>query len=267
MTMKYRSILTSLCISISLIGATAAHADALSDIKQRGTLRIAVPQDFAPFGSVGGDMSLHGLDIDTAGLIAKAMHVKLELVPVSSANRIAYLQTHKADLVISTLGKNAEREKVIDFSQAYSPFANSVFGWKEIKVTGPEDLAGKTVGVARSTFEDLQLTQTLPPSATIKRYDDNNGMIAAYMSGQVQVVGTGDFVANAIAEKHPPHPPVLKYVIHESGCYVGLNKGEPALLSAVNDALTAAKKDGSLNKIVEKWLHTPLPQTMATTFQ
>ena len=27
MTMKYRSILTSLCISISLIGATAAHAD------------------------------------------------------------------------------------------------------------------------------------------------------------------------------------------------------------------------------------------------
>ena len=47
---------------------------------------------------------------------------------MTSANRIPYLQTHKADLVISTLGKNAEREKVIDFSRAYSPFFQAVFG-------------------------------------------------------------------------------------------------------------------------------------------
>ena len=49
------------------------------------------------------------------------MGVKVELVPVTSANRIAYLQTKKADLVISTLGKNPEREKVIDFTAAIRP--------------------------------------------------------------------------------------------------------------------------------------------------
>jgi polar amino acid transport system substrate-binding protein len=53
--------------------------------------------------------------------------VKVELVPVTSANRIPYLQTKKADLVISTLGKNPEREKVIDFTAAYSPFFQAVF--------------------------------------------------------------------------------------------------------------------------------------------
>jgi len=58
----------------------------------------------------------------------------LELVPVTSANRIAYLQTRKADLVISTLGKNPEREKVIDFSAAYSPFFQAVFGPKSVAV-------------------------------------------------------------------------------------------------------------------------------------
>ncbi|MDM7292682.1 transporter substrate-binding domain-containing protein, partial [Klebsiella pneumoniae] len=42
---------------------------------------------------------------------------KLQLVPVTSANRVPYLQTDKVDLVISSLGKNAEREKVIDFSR------------------------------------------------------------------------------------------------------------------------------------------------------
>jgi len=244
-----------------------ARADALADIQKSGVVRIGVPQDFAPFGSVNTELQLQGLDIDVARLIAQKMGVKLQLVPVASANRIAYLQTHKADLVISTLGRNAEREKVIDFSQPYAPYNNSVFGVESVKVSGPADLAGKTVGVARGTFQDLQLTDTAPKSATIKRYEDNNAMISAYVSGQVQLVGTGDFVAYALAEKAPNNKPVLKYIIQESACNVGLNKGEPALLAKVNEALTAAKKNGELNGIVQKWLSVPLPAKLAGSYQ
>ncbi len=45
-----------------------------------------------------------GYDIDTAKLMAHSLGVKLELVPVTSANRVPYLQTDKVDLVISSLG-------------------------------------------------------------------------------------------------------------------------------------------------------------------
>ncbi|MCY0387809.1 transporter substrate-binding domain-containing protein [Robbsia sp. Bb-Pol-6] len=265
--MKYRTALLSSVLAGLTLTSAAAHADSLSEIQSRGMIRIAVPQDFPPFGSVDTDMSVKGLDIDVATLIAKSIGVKLDLVPVTSANRIAYLQTHKVDLAISTLGKNAEREKVIAFSQAYSPFNNAVYGAASLKVTGPADLAGQTIGVARSTFEDLQLTATAPATAVIKRYDDNNGMISAYLAGQVQLVGTGDFVANAIAARNPPNKPVEKYVLHESACYVGLNKNEAPLLAKVNTALTAAKKDGALNAIVQKWLHVPMSRTMATTYE
>ena len=48
--------------------------------------------------------------------------MKLELVPVNSANRLPYLQTRKAEMVVSWLGKNADREKAIDFTMAYAPF-------------------------------------------------------------------------------------------------------------------------------------------------
>ncbi|KAF1048002.1 MAG: hypothetical protein GAK35_00422 [Herbaspirillum frisingense] len=123
------------------------------------------------------------------------------------------------------------------------------------------------MGVARGTFQDIQLTDTAPKSTTIKRYEDNNAMISAYVSGQVQLVGTGDFVAYALGEKAPDNKPVLKYIINESSCSVGLNKGEPALLAKVNDVITAAKKSGEINAIVKKWLNVPLPQKMATTFQ
>ncbi|MEO6917713.1 MAG: transporter substrate-binding domain-containing protein [Collimonas sp.] len=265
--MRLAKLLLLLFLNIFVVGAQNARADGLSDVQKRGILRVAVPQDFAPFGSVTPDLKLQGLDIDVAALLAKNMGLKLELVPVSSANRIAYLQTHKADLVISTLGKNAEREKVIAFSQPYSPYNNSVFGPAGIKVSGPADLAGKTIGVARGTFQDSQLTDTAPASATIKRYEDNNGMISAYLSGQVQLVGTGDFVAVALAEKVAGNKPQMKYVIQESACYVGLLKEEPALMASVNAALTQAKKNNELNGIVQKWLSVPLPGKLAKQFE
>ncbi|TCT00489.1 extracellular solute-binding protein (family 3) [Aquabacter spiritensis] len=114
------------CAAVAVAGAlfvSAAAADALADIEKAKVIRIAVPQDFAPFGSVGPDLQPRGYDIDMANYIGKQLGVKVQLVPVTSANRIAYLQTHKVDLVISSLGKNPEREKVIDFSIPYEPVA------------------------------------------------------------------------------------------------------------------------------------------------
>lgn len=259
---KRSKLLLALSAAALSFAAVSAHADALTDIQKRGSVRIAVPQDFAPFGSANADFKLQGLDIDVATLIAKAMGVKLELVPVTSANRIPYLQSNKADLVISTLGKNAEREKVIAFSQPYAPYNNSVFGPASIKVSNAAEMAGHTVGVARGAFQDLQLTATVPPSTTIKRYEDNNGMIAAYVSGQVELVGTGDFVAVALAEKMPKNKPVLKYIIQESSCSVGMNRNEPALLAKVNAVLTAAKKSKELQGITTKWLNVEMPEKM-----
>ena len=265
--MKFPKLLFSLMSGVLMLSASGAHADALADIQKRGVLRVAVLQDSAPYGSVTSDLKLQGLDIDVATLVAKKIGVKVEMIPVTSANRIAYLQTHKADIAIATLGKNAEREKVISFSQPYAPYNNAVFGPASLKVTGAADLAGKTIGVARGTFEDLQLTETAPPTATIKRYDDNNGMISAYVSGQVQLIGTGDFVALALAEKTPGNKPVRKYVIQESASVVGLNKDEPALLAKVNAALSAAKKNNELNAIVQKWLNVPLSDKIANQLQ
>ena len=256
---RYVRILSALFAVAVLVSVPRARADELASIMAAKVIKVAVPQDFAPFGSVGLDMKPQGYDIDMAELIAKALGVRAELIPVTTANRIAYLQTHKADIVISSLGKTPEREKVIDFSIAYAPFYSGVFGTKDIKVDKPADLAGKTVGATRGAIEEQALTDLAPPGTTIKRFEDNNATIAAFVSGQVDLVATGNTAAAVIAERNPQRAPALKFVIKDSPCYVGFNKDEPALKAKLDDIIAKAKAEGELEKLSQKWLKAPLP--------
>jgi len=242
------------------LGLGAAHADVLDSVGKAGVLKVAVPQDFPPFGSVGPDLKPRGYDIDMAELIARQLGVKVELIPVTSTNRIPYLTTGKADLVISSLGKNPDRAKVIDFSDAYAPFFNGVFGPKDMPISKVEDLSGKVVGVTRGSVEDLELTKIAPKDVTIKRFEDNNGTISAYLTGQVQLVATGNVVAAAVNDLTDLRELSAKFLIKNSPCYVGVNKGESALLTKVNEIIAGAKADGSLEAISQKWLQQPLPE-------
>lgn len=248
-----------LLASIGSATLPAARADTLDNILAAKVIKVAVPQDFAPFGSVGTDLQPRGYDIDMANFIGAELGVKVELIPVTSANRIPYLQTHKADLVISSLGKNAEREKVIDFSAAYAPFFSGVYGLKDIAVASVGDLAGKAVGATRGAIEEQELSSTAPATTTIKRYEDNNATISAFLSGQVDLVATGNTVAAEIAGRNPARLPVLKFIIKDSPCYVGLNKDEPKLLARINEIIAKAKSGGTLAKFSESWLKAPLP--------
>jgi len=257
-----RAALVFAALAAMWCGAPLGARAELADIISRGTLRVAVPQDFPPFGSVGLDMAPQGYDIDVANLIGEKLGVKVELVPVTSANRIPYLQTNKVDLVVSSLGKNPDREKVIDFSVSYAPFYNGVFAPASVAVTKAEELSGKSVGVTRGSVEDLELTKIAPQDATVKRYEDNNGTISAFLSGQVNVVATGNVVAAAIIARNPPKKPELKFLIKNSPCYIGFNKEQPALKAKLDEILTAAKADGTMNAIAQKWLKTDLPKDL-----
>ncbi len=218
-----------------------------------------MPQDFPPFGSVGTDLKPRGYDIDMANLIGEKLGVKVELIPVTSTNRVPYLTTGKADLVISSLGKNPEREAVIDFTDAYAPFFNGVFGPTDVPLADVEQLAGKTVAVTRGSVEDLELSKIAPKNATLKRFEDNNSTISAYLSGQVEFIATGNVVAAGVNDLTKVRPLETKFLIKNSPCYIGLAKGEAALQAQVNQIIAQARQDGSLNAIAERWLNAPLP--------
>lgn len=247
--------LTAACV---LLATGAAQAQtALEDILKAKEIKIAIPTDFPPYGSVGTDLKPQGLDIDIAHYIAGKLGVKVELLPVSTANRIPYLQTRKADLVISTLGKNPEREKVIDFTAAYSPFFIAVFGPKTLAVKSPADMAGKSIAVTRGSVDDAELTKVAPPTTELRRFEDNNSTVSSFVAGQTQLVATSAQVAGAMMSKNPQMGTEYKFVLKDSPNFIGVAKGEDKLRLKINEIIAEAKKSGDLDKIAMKWLGRP----------
>ncbi len=257
MTPSKRLFSISLAAAALLATFAAQAQTALDDIMKAKKITIAIPTDFPPYGFVGTDLKPQGLDIDMANYIAAKMGVAIELAPVTSANRIAYLSTRKADLVISTLGKNPEREKVIDFTAAYSPFFQAVFAPRTLSIKSFADLAGKSIGVTRGAIEDQELTRLAPSGTDIKRFEDNNATVSSFVAGQVQLIATGASVAGNMMGKNPQLGTEYKLLLKDSPNFIGVGKGEDKLRLKVNEIIATAKTSGDLDKMAVKWLGRP----------
>lgn len=235
-------------------GAYAQEDKSLENILAKKSIALGIPTDYPPYGFMGPDFKPTGVDVATAQLIADKLGVKAEFVPVSTPNRIPYLQSRKIDLIVSALGKNAEREKVIDFTTSYAPFFQAVFGPRDVAIKDFDDLAGKTLAVTRGTIQDDALQELAPKTLKIQRFEDDNSTMAAFMTQQTQFVAVGAAVAAAALQKNPKVQAEYKLLIKDSPNYVGVRKGETALLNKVNNILRTAKQDGTLNSYSQKWL-------------
>ncbi|MEI6720742.1 MAG: transporter substrate-binding domain-containing protein, partial [Betaproteobacteria bacterium] len=153
--------------------------------------------------------------------------------------------------------KNAEREKVIDFTAAYSPFFIAVFAPKGTVVKTPADLAGKTIAVTRGSVDDTELSKVAPAGADIKRFEDNNATVSSYLAGQVQLIATSAQVASTVMTKKPDQGTEYKFGLKDSPNFIGVAKGEEKLRAKVNEIIAGAKKSGDLDKMSVKWLGRP----------
>jgi polar amino acid transport system substrate-binding protein len=235
----------------------------LDKIMADKTLRVAVPDDFPPFGSVGPDMKLRGYDIDVAGEVAKEMGVKLQLVPVIGNYRIPFLQTDRVDVVVSSLGKNKDRAKIIDFSKPYAPFFSGVYGGADIKVASMADLKGRTIGVAQGSLEDLEISKQPAGTIQIRRFASNSLTASALVSGQVELIATGNVVANKLMRDNPDKKIEKKIIMKDSPCYIGIRKGDTKLVERVDGVIANLVQSGKLNELSLKWLGEPLPPKFA----
>nr|WP_321460946.1 transporter substrate-binding domain-containing protein [uncultured Vibrio sp.] len=123
-------------------------------------------------------------------------------------------------------------------------------------------LTDKTIGVTRGSVEDIELSKIAPKSTTIKRFEDNNATLSSFLSGQIDLIATGNLVVTEIATRYPAKAPEAKFMLKNSPCYVGVVKGESELVEEVNKLISKAKAEGVLELLSQKWLKAPFPKDL-----
>lgn len=236
----------------------------LQDIKEAGVVKVAVPADFPPFGFVSPTMEPIGYDIDMAKALAEGLNVEVEVIPVIGNYRIPFLQTGRVDLIVSSLGKNDERDLIIDFSEAYAPFFSGVYGGPDLELQSVDDLVGYSIGVAQGSLEDLEVSKlTEGNNVDIKRYANNSLTASALISGQVDAIATGNIVAAKLIQDNPDKQIESKFILKNSPCYVGVREGDTELISAVNTIIADLKQSGRLDQMSQYWFGEPLPEDLS----
>ncbi|MBF9265857.1 ABC transporter substrate-binding protein [Paracidovorax cattleyae] len=253
-----------LCMVLAAIPAIA-RADRLDDIRRAGVVRVAAFDANPPFGQVDPrTRKIVGLDVDVAGELAKALGVKLEVVPTNPANRIPLLVAGKVDLVLANFTITEERAKVVNFSTPY--FASGTqFIARKGTLKSPDQLNALRIGVDKGTTNEIQLRQKYP-QATLVAYDDTPFAFAALRNGNVQAISQDGPKLIGLLAQVPDRDKyeIPPFAISQDFIGVGIPRGETALTDAVNTALRTLEADGRAQKIHDAWFgpntRTPLPR-------
>ncbi|HEX7889933.1 MAG TPA: transporter substrate-binding domain-containing protein [Ramlibacter sp.] len=255
-----RRSFTLAAVTLALAGtALTAAADTLKDIQSRKKVLIAIDLSVPPYGMTDANMQPQGADVDVARAMARDLGVPLEIVQVSGPNRIPFLMTNKADLVISSFSVTAERAKVVAFSAPYSVNQLVVGAAKGVAITKMDDLNGKRVAVVRGNLQDLELTKSAPKGATLVRYEDDATANTALIAGQVDAIATPATTVKTLAEKNPAKNLEVKFVVKMQPLAIGLRKNDAELMKWVNAWVEKNTANGELNKIYTKHMGIGLP--------
>ncbi|MGW9329052.1 transporter substrate-binding domain-containing protein [Bosea sp. NPDC055594] len=244
-------------LAAGLLSSVEARADKLADILSKGVVRITVFADVPPFGMMNANRELEGFDIDMANLVAKALGVKLELLPVPAASRIPFLLTDKSDMNIAAMSITAERARQVMYSAPYADTSLAVYGAKGLALKSAADIGRNRVAVAKGTTEDLVLT-ALVPGADIMRTEDNATAVQAYLSGHAQLLAANSVVVVELAKKNPAKEFDFKFALRRAPAHVTVRLGEHTLLRWLDTLIFQSTLNGDLDALHQKWLGGPM---------
>lgn len=216
-------------------------------------LIVGVSADYPPFESLQ-DGVLVGFDIDLARALAEKLSKSVQFKEMDFASIIASLQCGRIDAGISGISRNAEREKVVTFSDPYYRTHFALLHPKAAPIEKLSDLDHAKIGVQLgSTMEAYLKTQQTEHHFTIHALNSNANLVQELLSGRVQAVLLEDAQARAFASVHKIlHFRSLPDSDEGSFC-IALPQNSPHLRK-FNEALKQLNDFGFIDTLIEKWL-------------
>ena len=231
------------------------------------TIKIVSDTAYAPFEFKDTDQTYKGIDVDIINKVAEIKGWNIQMSYPGFDAAVNAVQAGQADAIMAGMTKTKERENVFTMSDTYYDTKVVIATTKSNKITKYEELSGKTVGVKNGTAAQRFLESIKDKYGfTIKTFDTGDLMNNSLSTGAV----------NAIMDDKP----VIEYAINQGqdlsinmdgeavGSFAfGVKKGSKYeyLVTEFNEALAQMKKDGSLDKIINKWTNSSKTSSQVTS--
>ena len=206
------------------------------------------------FGKADPDGSRHGYEPSAAETIAAKLGRPVEWVVTSWSDMIPAVNDDRGDAIWCGQGITAARAELVDFTDPYAVFDESVLVRADSDISTPADLAGRRVGAIDGST-NMALAQTFPGAVTVPfaGTDDVFGdMIAALRAGTIEALVDDDVALVPVGDE--PDLKLAFTVATRNRWGVAVAKGNDALRGDLNGALRASVADGSLETAWTRWM-------------
>jgi polar amino acid transport system substrate-binding protein len=232
--------------------AAAATGPNIDRIKKVGKLVVLMDATFRPMEFKDESGNIVGFDVDVADAFAKSLGVKLEVQNINWDGIFVGLQQSKGDMILSSVTITDERKKEMAFSQPYYAAGQMiVVPADNTTIKGPNDLKGKTVAVQIDTTGQEAAEKI--GGLDIRKFDGGAETMLAVEQGKVDAGVIDAMVALDFVKNHPKVKVVDRKPFTSEDLGAAFRKDSEDLVKAFNDFVAAAKKDGTYDKILQKW--------------
>jgi polar amino acid transport system substrate-binding protein len=221
-----------------------------------GTVTIGTNAEYPPFEYVDEEGNITGFDVELMEAIAEEAGFEYEFVNTRWDGIFVALASGEFDAVISASTITEEREEMVDFSDPYFNAGQRIaVRADETEIEGPEDLAGKRVGVQLGTTGDIWLTDET--EAEVVRYDENTLAFQALANGDVDAaVADGPTAVDIIKANPEMDLKILPGTYTDEQYGIAVNPERQDLLEAINEGLAAVRESGQYDEIYEQYFGT-----------
>lgn len=223
-----------------------------------GKLIMATNAEFPPYefhdsSQTGPDGSdIVGIDAEIAGAIAEKLGMELVIEDIAFDSIIPELQSGKADIGAAGMTVTEDRLANVDFSDTYATAVQAIIVTADSEIAGPDDLAGKTIGVQQGTTGDIYATDDFGDEH-IDRYPKGVDAVQALLQGKVEAVIIDNEPAKVFVSEREGLQ-LLDAAYAEEEYAIAVKKGNTELLDKINGALAELKSSGTLDEIVAKYI-------------
>lgn len=175
-----------------------------------------------------------------------------------SAQRETLIKNGEVDMIAATYSINKGRYKSIDFGGPYLQTHQAILVRKDDPIQGLSDMGAGTKVCSVTGSTPAQKIKKALPEVQLQEFDTYSACVEALARGKVDALSTDATILAGFAEQYPGTMRVVE-LKKDDGSYwtnenygIGLAKGQPDAVKAINDALNEMHDSGEYERIIKK---------------